>query len=126
MSPSILRIRCPTEYFYLTGFFILGSGPLQEIRARLILDERLGNQRRLEDLKASLCAVLVSQACNIGYRPLVRSNVAALTRERLNFVAANYVRTETLEAANARLVEHHAVQPLTANLNRTAVRSVDG
>ena len=22
MSPSILRIRCPTEYFYLTGFVI--------------------------------------------------------------------------------------------------------
>ena len=69
---------------------------------------------------------MVSQACNIGYRPLVRSNVAALTRERLNFVAANYVRTETLEAANARLVEHHAVQPLTELWGRGDIASVDG
>ena len=85
-----------------------------------------GAESRLEDLKASLCAVLVSQACNIGYRPLVRSNVAALTRERLNFVAANYVRTETLEAANARLVEHHAAQPLTELWGRGDIASVDG
>ena len=40
MSPSILRIRCPTEYFYLTGF--RSSGPYD----LTVIDQR-GSERRV-------------------------------------------------------------------------------
>ena len=59
---------------------------------------------RATGLATSLCAVLIAEACNTGVVPLVRGDVASLTRERLIWVAQNYVRDETLVAANAMLV----------------------
>ena len=59
---------------------------------------------RAEDLMTSLCAVLIAEACNIGFRPLVRDDVPALTRDRLAWVNQNYLRNETLSVANAHLV----------------------
>jgi len=60
---------------------------------------------RVSDLPVSICAVLLAEACNIGLEPLVRRDVRALTRGRLTWVQQNYVRTETLTLANARLVD---------------------
>ena len=40
---------------------------------------------RVGDLPISVCAVLLAEACNIGLEPVVRSDVAALTRGRLNW-----------------------------------------
>jgi hypothetical protein len=37
---------------------------------------------RLDDLGLSICVVLLSQVCNVDHEPVVRSNVAALTRGR--------------------------------------------
>ena len=59
---------------------------------------------RVGDLPISLCAVLLAEACNIGLEPVVRSDVAALTRGRLNWVQQNYLRAESLTRANANLV----------------------
>ncbi|MDQ3232466.1 MAG: Tn3 family transposase [Pseudobdellovibrionaceae bacterium] len=59
---------------------------------------------RATDLGTSLCAVLLAEACNTGYEPLVREDVPALRRERLSWIDQNYIRDETLTAANARLV----------------------
>lgn len=59
---------------------------------------------RVEDLAISVCAVLLAEACNTGPGPLVRQDVAALKRDRLVWVDQNYVREETLSAANAHLV----------------------
>ncbi|WP_407244297.1 Tn3 family transposase [Klebsiella pneumoniae] len=36
----------------------------------------------------------MAEACNIGLEPLIRSNVPALTRHRLNWTKANYLRAE--------------------------------
>src|SRR5206468_1052426 len=69
---------------------------------------------RLEDLALSVAAVLVAQACNIGFRPVVKPGVPALTRDRLSHVDQNYVRAETLRAANARLIAAQATIPLAA------------
>ncbi len=60
---------------------------------------------RVDDLSISICAVLLAEACNIGIEPLVQPQVPALTRHRLSWVKQNYVRAETLIAANARLVD---------------------
>nr|WP_272487352.1 Tn3 family transposase [Salmonella sp.] len=41
----------------------------------------------------------------------IRSNVPALTRHRLNWTKANYLRAETITSANARLVDFQATLP---------------
>lgn len=60
---------------------------------------------RVDALSVSISAVLMVEACNIGLDPLMRSNVRALTRHRLNWTKANYLRAETITSANARLVD---------------------
>lgn len=50
----------------------------------------------------------MAEACNIGLEPLIRSNVPALARHRLNWTKANYMRAETITRANASLVDFQA------------------
>jgi TnpA family transposase len=52
--------------------------------------------------------VLVAQACNVGYGPLVDESNPALREARLRHVAQRYLRPETIAAANARIVELHS------------------
>jgi TnpA family transposase len=73
-----------------------------------------------------VCAVLVAEAANVGLEPLARPEVAALTRGRLSWVAQNYLRTDTLVAANARLVDYHATLPLAQTWGGGEVASADG
>src|SRR5262244_2255022 len=67
---------------------------------------------RVGDLPITLCAVLLAEACNIGLEPVVRSDVAALTRGRLGWVQQNYLRAETRTPANACLVDAQTCIPL--------------
>ena len=67
---------------------------------------------RVGDLSISVCAVLLAEACTIGLEPVVRSDVAALTRGRLNWIQQNYFRAETLTRANATLVDTQSTLPL--------------
>jgi TnpA family transposase len=81
---------------------------------------------RVDDLSISICAVLLAESCNIGLEPLVRHNVSALTRHRLNWVKQNYLRAETLVQANARLVDYHSTLPLAKIWGGGEVASADG
>ena len=81
---------------------------------------------RAADLATSVCAVLLAEACNIGLEPLARADVPALTRGRLAWVQQNYVRGETLVAANARLVAYQARVPLARAWGGGEVASADG
>jgi TnpA family transposase len=81
---------------------------------------------RVEDLATSMCAVLIAEACNVGFEPLVRREVPALRRGRLGWVAQNYLRADTLARANARLVAYHAELPLARLWGGGEVASVDG
>ena len=81
---------------------------------------------RVSDLHVSLCAVLVSEACNIGIEPLIRTDNPALTRSRLQWVQQNYIRADTLAAANARLVEAQTEIPLALAWGGGEVASADG
>ncbi len=78
---------------------------------------------RVDDLPVSISAVLMAEACNIGLEPLIRSNVPALTRHRLNWTKANYLRAETITSANARLVDFRKA---TLPLAGVEVASADG
>ncbi len=81
---------------------------------------------RIQDLALSVCAVLLTQACNIGWDPVVNPVVPALARDRLTWVAQNYIRAETLAAANATLVDYHGQLPLAQFWGSGDVASADG
>ncbi len=59
---------------------------------------------RAGDVATSLCAVLLAEACNTGFEPLIRRDNPALRRSRLSWVRQNYIRAETLTRANGALV----------------------
>ncbi len=84
------------------------------------------NEARVSDLRVSICAVLLAEACNIGLEPLVRRGVPALTRGRLTWVQQNYIRAETLTRANARLVDAQTAIPLAQAWGGGEVASADG
>ena len=81
---------------------------------------------RAEDLTVSVCAVLLAEACNIGLEPLIKHQVPALTRHRLNWVKQNYLRAETLVKANAKLVDYQSTLTLARKWGGGEVASADG
>jgi TnpA family transposase len=83
-------------------------------------------EARASDLSTSVCAVLLSEACNIGLRAVEHRDHPALVRGRLNWVQQNYLRAETLTRANARLVDFQATLPLAQEWGGGDVASADG
>jgi TnpA family transposase len=81
---------------------------------------------RAQDLSTSLCAVLLAEACNTGPEPLIRNDVQALRRERLAWVDQNYLRDDTLVAANAILVAAQNRVALAHAWGGGEVASADG
>ncbi|PDV98971.1 Tn3 family transposase [Candidatus Chloroploca asiatica] len=80
----------------------------------------------VERLAVSLCAILVGDACNIGLAPLISPTIPALREDRLRWVQQHFVRSETLQQANAQLVEAHRQLPLTQQWGHGEVASADG
>ena len=85
-----------------------------------------GGRTRLNDLPTSIAACLVAHAMNVGYRPIAKKGVPALERSRLSHVFQNYVRPETLAAANAPLVARQGGLPLAQAWGGGLVAAVDG
>ena len=81
---------------------------------------------RVKDLDISICAVLLSEACNIDLEPLSRSEIPALTAARLSWVKQNYLRQETIIEANACLVDAQAQIKLAQFWGGGEVASADG
>jgi len=84
------------------------------------------NESRASDLHISLCAVLMAEACNIGLEPLIQPGNPALTRGRLKWVKKNYLRPETIEAANKTILWFHSAIPLVKKWGGGQVASADG
>jgi len=78
------------------------------------------------DFETSLCAVLVAQACNIGFEPLVRDDHPALRQSRLSWLGQNFVRPETLDAANAVIVSAQKDLAVAAHWGDGQTASADG
>lgn len=81
---------------------------------------------RVDDFTASLCGGLLAQACNIGFEPLVRTDQPALSRARLSWVSQNFIRPETIAAANARIVAAQNALPIAHIWGSGEVASADG
>ena len=75
----------------------------------LPLNKGLCPEQFSRDLMTSLCVALVAEACNTGIEPLVRADVPALRRSRLQWVSQNYLHQETIIEANTCLVAARAV-----------------
>jgi TnpA family transposase len=81
---------------------------------------------RAGDVATSICAVLLAEACNTGFEPLIRRDNPALRRSRLSWVRQNYVRAETLIRSNAALVAAQNAIPLARAWGGGDVASADG
>jgi TnpA family transposase len=81
---------------------------------------------RATDLHISICAMLMAEACNTGPEPLIRNDVPALQRDRLSWVDQNYIRDDTLTAANAKLVAAQSHLALANLWGGGEVASADG
>ncbi len=81
---------------------------------------------RAQDIATSVSAVLVSEACNTGLEPMIRADVSALRRSRLGWVKQNYIRADTLTAANAKLVAAQNSIDLVQAWGGGEVASADG
>ena len=81
---------------------------------------------RAAELTTSLCAVLLSEACNTGMEPLARSDIPALRYDRLTWVNQNYLRDETLVSANVKLVSAQNSLALAQAWGGGEVASADG
>jgi TnpA family transposase len=85
-----------------------------------------GGRSRLEVMDVSVAACLGAHSMNVGYRPIAKKGVRALERSRLSHVFQNYVRPETLAAANVPLVGRQAGLSLAQAWGGGMVAAVDG
>lgn len=103
---------------------------LLEISARTKFTEAFTHvseqSAKATDLDVSLCAVMLAEACNIGIEPMVRPDIVALQRDRLVWIGQNYLRDETLLAANDRLVSVQNSIKLAKVWGGGEVASADG
>lgn len=81
---------------------------------------------RAEDIGTTISAVLLAEATNTGFEPLIRRDVPALRRSRLSWAKQNFMRAETLTAANAVLVAAQNAIPLAHSWGGGEVASADG
>ncbi len=80
----------------------------------------------MEGFTTSLCAVLLSEACNVGVTPVVKPDVAALTRGRLVQVDQGYFQAENISAANGLFIEAQAKIDVVRAWGGGLVPSADG
>jgi TnpA family transposase len=81
---------------------------------------------RMAGLDISLVALLVAESCNIGLTPVINPHYPQLTRSRLSHVDQNYLRGDTIAAANAKLIDEQARIPLAQYWGGGMLASVDG
>ena len=85
-----------------------------------------GADSGMEGFTTSLCAVLLSEACNVGMTPVIKPDVPALTRGRLVQVDQGYFRAENISAANGLFIESQAKIDVVRAWGGGLVASADG
>jgi hypothetical protein len=85
-----------------------------------------GAGSRIADVELSVAACLVAEGCNLGFSPVVKPGNPAFSRDRVSHIDQNYLRAETLQAANARLIAAQADTNIAQAWGGGLVASVDG
>jgi TnpA family transposase len=70
--------------------------------------------------------VLLAEGCNISLTEVAHPGLPALSHDRLSWVSQNYVRAETIAAANERLLAVYRRIPLVQILGDGHIATVDG
>ena len=83
-----------------------------------------GATARSPDLDLHRLAAVLALATNIGLGPM--ADAAKLSYERLAWAAEWYLRTDTLEAATAKVLSYQLAQPITAAWGDLSRSSSDG
>ena len=82
---------------------------------------------RAEDLHISVCAVLLAEACNISLAEVAQPRrPGARPPTGSSWVSQNYVRAETIAAANELLLDVYRRIPLVEALGDGHIATVDG
>ena len=102
-----------------------GGLPLDRFRRRVHPPQRRP-RARVKDLHISVCAVLLAEACNISLTDVAHPSVAARSYNRLSWVSQNYVRAETIAAANDLLLSVYRSISLVQSLGDGHITTVDG
>ena len=71
-----------------------------------------------------LLAALVANGCNFGHATMAR--IAGFSPDELAWTHNWYLRTETLRAANTRIVDYQTQQPITQAWGSGTLSSSDG
>ncbi len=100
------------------------TGYLTEFTHIAMSDSQSGS--RMDNLAISVAAVLIAEGCNVGLAPVIKPGHLALTRSRLSHVLQNYVRNDTIAAANARLIAAQAGIEIARLWGGGLIASVDG
>jgi len=61
----------------------------------------------MKHVDISILAVLLAEACNIGLSPVAKNSSNSLKYDRLMYVDHQYLRIDTLAAANRRIINAH-------------------
>jgi hypothetical protein len=101
---------------------------LVEIDARTGFTDHLvhagGKVSRPPDLKRNLMYVIIAEATNMG--PAVMAESSGVSYDVLAWTAEWYFREETLEAANATIVDYHHRPPMAQAFGTGTLSSSDG
>lgn len=62
---------------------------------------------KMKHVDISILAVLLAEACNIGLSPVAKNSSNSLKYDRLMYVDHQYLRIDTLAAANRRIINAH-------------------
>jgi hypothetical protein len=101
---------------------------LVEIDARIGFTDHLvhagGKVNRAPDLKRNLLYVIIAEATNTGLAAMAESG--GVSYDVLAWTAEWYFREETLEAANAAIVDYHHRLPMAQAFGTGTLSSSDG
>ncbi|MDN6125720.1 MAG: Tn3 family transposase [Lactiplantibacillus plantarum] len=64
-------------------------------------------ETKMKHVDISILAVLLAEACNIGLSPVAKKTDRNLKHDRLLYVDHQYLRLDTLSAANHRIIKAH-------------------
>ncbi|MRJ30725.1 hypothetical protein FDP48_12350 [Enterococcus faecalis] len=81
---------------------------------------------RMDHLDISVLAVLLAEACNIGFSPVSKEGIESLKYDRLMYVNHQYVRLDTLSATNKKIISAYKELPTSRVWGTNQMASADG
>jgi len=106
------------------------SDLLLEVNQQLMLTKSFNHlsdkETKMKDLDISLLAVLLSEACNIGFSPVSKEGFDSLKYDRLVYVNHHYIRVDTLSGANQKIIHAHRKLTISKIWGDGHMASADG